>query len=518
MNRNRSNTALVPADAVRQPYEYRRRQIEEPDWRRLPGYAHISKADWRDAKWQRRNSVTSVRELSRVLGPSLPPDLALSIEADQKQLATMGIRVTPHVLNTMNERNMWDDPIRRYVLPAAADREPVWHTHPEARRDSLRESEMSVVEGLVWRYPTKALVELASTCPLYCGHCTRMDLVGPDVPAVTKRKMHVPVTDRIEAIVSRLDSTPSIRDVVISGGDVANVAPELLEAFVTQLLAIGHIRSFRLATKAVIALPQHFLQASVLRTLERIARKAREADVEMAVHTHANHAESITPLVSEASARLYDAGVRTIRNQGVLMRTVNASAAALLDLCFALLDDAHITPYYFYVCDLIPHGEHWRLSLHAAKTIQEQMMGYLPGFATPRIVCDVPYVGKRWVHQAETYDRIRGISYWTKNYWTPIETDEGDPMRDKYTYFDPVADLPPEGQAYWVQQQRKSALIAPRQSPSVKIGSHTSMPCTRYNDEHMGGAPLDNTDFDFELAGGPKLDSDLENAEPLSGG
>src|SRR5207249_1323744 len=133
------------------------------------------------------------------------------------------------------------------------------------------------------------------------------DLVGPDVAGVTKRRMRVRMNERLDAIISRLASTPSIRDVVISGGDIANVAPALLEAFVMRLLEIGHIRSFRLATKAIIALPQHFLQASVLRVLERTARKARQANVEMAVHTHANHMESITPLVSEAAACLYNA-------------------------------------------------------------------------------------------------------------------------------------------------------------------------------------------------------------------
>jgi len=466
MSTAKSNIALASTDVAEQRYQYRRRRIEEPDWRRLPGYAHVSRAEWRDAKWQRRHSVTSLRELSNVFGPFLPPDLALSMDADREHLATMGIRVTPHVLNTMDERGLWRDPVRRYVLPAAADREPVWHTHPEARRDSLRESEMSVVEGLVWRYPTKALVELTSTCPLYCGHCTRMDLVGPDVTGVAKRKMRGRMNERLDAIICRLASTSSIRDVVISGGDVANVPPALLEGFITRLLAIGHIRSFRLATKAVIALPQHFLQDEVLRMLERIARKARQADVEMAVHTHANHVESITPLVAEAAARLHDAGVPVIRNQGVLMRTVNATAGAVLDLCFTLLDDAGITPYYFYVCDLIPHGEHWRLPLRAAQEIQERIMGYLPGFATPRIVCDVPYVGKRWVHQAETYDRVRGVSTWTKNYWTPIEAKRGDPMQDKHAYFDPVASLPPEGQAYWAHQQRNSRLIRISESPS----------------------------------------------------
>jgi lysine 2,3-aminomutase len=55
-------------------------------------------------------------------------------------------------------------------------------------------------------------------------------------------------------------------------------------------------------------------------------------------------------------------------------------------------------------------------------------MGYLPGFATPRIVCDVPFVGKRWVHQVHTYDTERGISYWTKNYRTSIESDDADAL------------------------------------------------------------------------------------------
>lgn len=461
MNHVMTNVAPPAIDTVRQPYDYRRRRSEEPDWRRLPGYRHVSPDDWRDARWQRRNSVTKVSDLSTVFGPFLPESLALSIAKDRDHLATMGMLVTPHMANTMNEHALWDDPIRRYVLPAAADREPLWHTHPEAQRDSLHEAEMSVVDGLVWRYPTKALVELTSTCPAYCGYCTRMDLVGPDVPAVKKRMLGGRREQRLEAIIAQLASTPSVRDVVISGGDVANVPPAVLETFVMRLLEIDHIRSFRLATKGIISLPQHFLQAPILQMMERIARQARRAGVEMAVHTHANHVQSVTPMVAEATARLYDVGVHTIRNQGVLLKSVNASVEALLDLCFALLDDAHITPYYFYVCDMIPHAEHWRLPIHEAQRLQEQLMGYLPGFATPRIVCDVPYVGKRWVHQVESYDRVLGISYWTKNYWTPIEANDGDPMLGRYVYFDPIRDLPFEGQAYWEKRSGLAHLSRP---------------------------------------------------------
>ena len=78
-------------------------------------------------------------------------------------------------------------------------------------------------------------------------------------------------------------------------------------------------------------------------------------------------------------------------------------------------------------------------------------MGYLPGFATPRIVCDVPYVGKRWVHQLESYDTVRGISYWTKNYRTGIELDDPQALERTYEYYDPIDTLPAEGQAWWAE-------------------------------------------------------------------
>ena len=107
---------------------------------------------------------------------------------------------------------------------------------------------------------------------------------------------------------------------------------------------------------------------------------------------------------------MFEAGLRDVRNQGVLLNGVNADPHALLDLCFRLLDGAQIMPYYFYMCDMIPFSEHWRVSVADAQRLQHHIMGYLPGFATPRIVCDVPFVGKRWVHQLADYDTERGIS------------------------------------------------------------------------------------------------------------
>jgi lysine 2,3-aminomutase len=114
-------------------------------------------------------------------------------------------------------------------------------------------------------------------------------------------------------------------------------------------------------------------------------------------------------------------------------------------------------PYYFYLCDMIPGAEHWRLPLRDAQDLQSSIMGYLPGFATPRMVCDVPYVGKRWVHQVARYDTVRGISCWTKNYRTAIEADDDLALTREYEYYDPIHTLPAEGREWWARRARSGA-------------------------------------------------------------
>jgi lysine 2,3-aminomutase len=281
-----------------------------------------------------------------------------------------------------------------------------------------------------------------------------MDLVGNPTAVTDKHKFGLGREDRLSAMLSYLRRTPGVRDVVVSGGDVANLPWPRLESFVASLLEIDSIRDIRLASKALMGLPQHWLSDEVRAGMSRLTTTARSRGVSIAIHTHVNSAQSVTPLVARAAGAMLEAGVRDVRNQGVLLRGTNDSAGALLDLCFALLDGAAIMPYYFYMCDMIPGAEHWRLTLREAQSLQQEIMGYLPGFATPRMVCDVPYVGKRWVHQVARYDTERGISYWTKNYHTAIEADDELAISREYPYYDPIYMLPEAGQAWWRSKAR----------------------------------------------------------------
>ncbi|MEN3359049.1 MAG: lysine 2,3-aminomutase [Mycobacteriales bacterium] len=445
-----------------QPYLYHRQPLVEPDWRRLPGWRDVTTEQWADVQWQRAHCVKNVKQLQAVFGDLLAAEFYADLQRDQAEQATMSLLLPPQMINTMAPgvtprgpgsltEALYADPVRRYMLPVLSDRDPDWSSHPHASRDSLHEAEMWVAEGLTHRYPTKVLAELLPTCPQYCGHCTRMDLVGTSTPQVTKLKFSLKPVDRLDAMIDYLHRTPGVRDVVVSGGDVANMPWPRLESFVARLLEVESVRDIRLASKALMGLPQHWLTDEVRAGMERLAGTARGRGVSLAIHTHVNAAQQVTPLVARAAEAMLAAGVRDVRNQGVLLRGVNTSPAALLDLCFALLDEAGIMPYYFYLCDMIPAAEHWRLAVWEAQELQHAIMGYLPGFATPRLVCDVPYVGKRWVHQLESYDRERGISYWTKNYRTALERADPAALTRSYEYYDPIRTLPPAGQRWWAE-------------------------------------------------------------------
>ncbi|HKX25186.1 MAG TPA: lysine 2,3-aminomutase [Actinomycetota bacterium] len=450
MNTERPGHREAQAHPADQPFRYPlERDFVEPDWRRLPGYREVTAEEWESAQWQRAHTVKNLTQLKAALGDLASDEFLADVERDQRERATMSMLLPPQMLNTMDEGNLWQDPVRRYMLPVFSDRDPEFPSHPMASRDSLHEADMWAVEGLTHRYPTKVLAELLATCPQYCGHCTRMDLVGNDTPQILKYKFEEKQNERWEHMLDYLRRTPSVRDAVVSGGDMANVPIHRLEAFVNGLLEIENIRDIRLATKGLMGIPQHFLQPEVLEACRRMARTARERGVDIAVHTHVNAASQVTPLVARATRALLDCGFRDVRNQGVLLRGVNTTSKALLDLSFTLLDHAKVMPYYFYVCDMIPNSEHWRTAVWEAQELQHAIMGYLPGFATPRIVVDVPFVGKRWTHMAEEYDRARGISYWTKNYRTGIEFDDPEALNRRYPYYDPVPTLDTDGREYW---------------------------------------------------------------------
>ena len=123
-----------------QPYRYRRVELVEPDWRRLPGWRDVTDEQWRSAQWQRAHCVKNVAQLRALMGDLLEDEFYADLERDQRERATMSMLVPPQMVNTMVPATstpmpaagaaftaaFYADPVRRYMLPVFSDRRTDW--------------------------------------------------------------------------------------------------------------------------------------------------------------------------------------------------------------------------------------------------------------------------------------------------------------------------------------------------------------------------------------------------------
>ncbi|MFZ1837253.1 MAG: EF-P beta-lysylation protein EpmB, partial [Dokdonella sp.] len=139
---------------------------------------------------------------------------------------------------------------------------------------------------------------------------------------------------------------------------------------------IAHVRRLRIHSRLPIVLPQRVDQ-ELLAWLERLP-------IQKILVVHANHANEIDETVAAACAELTRAGV-TLLNQSVLLRRVNDSIEALVELSERLLA-CSILPYYLHQLDRVAGTAHFEVADALAIQLVEQMRGLLPGYLVPRLV------------------------------------------------------------------------------------------------------------------------------------
>ncbi len=404
-------------------------------WRRIPAWSGVDAETFLDHRWQQKNSLTRPDQLRALLQGAAPEGLFVDVEHGLGP-APMSLRISPYVLALIDWRDPYADPVRRQFLPVGSALEP---DHPALRLDSLHEQHDAKVEGLVHRYPDKALFLTLDTCPVYCRFCTRSYAVGLETLGVPKLQLRVNA-ERWARALEYVAAHPTLEDIVLSGGDCYSLRPEQLSFLGHALLDIPHVRRIRLATKGLAVLPMKILSDEPwVAALVGIVDRARESDREAVVHTHFNHPREVTEITQRAMRRLHRAGVR-VRNQSVLLRGVNDDPE-VQRLLVRRLSYVNVQPYYVYQHDMVRGVEDLRTSVGATAELEKQVRGATAGFNTPTFVVDLPGGGgKRDVHSHEHYDPVTGISV----YRSP-NVDAG----AHYLYFDPLSVLPDEGRARW---------------------------------------------------------------------
>ncbi len=428
------------------PRTLRHRDLLGGDWwRRIPAFADVDEGTFLDHRWQMKNTITRPDKLLAAVA-GLATEAFLKDAAEGFRKAPMAVRVSPYMLSLIDWERPYEDPIRRQFIPTESTRLP---DHPKLTFDSLGEQGDAPVPGLTHRYPDKALFLALDTCPVYCRFCTRSYAVGPDQEMVEKVSLKAS-PKRWEDIFAYVASRPELEDIVISGGDSWNLRASQIETLGDRLLGIPHVRRMRFASKGPAVMPQKVLSDDDwFRALVDVVKKGRAFGKDVMLHTHFNHPNEITEITRRAMQRLFSEGVH-IRNQTVLQRGVNddADTQVLLARRCAWVN---VHPYYVYQHDLVKGVEELRTTVAAALDIEKQVRGSTAGFNTPTFVVDAPGGGgKRDVHSYEHYDRTSGISVYTAPSVKPGRF---------FLYFDPIDELPSEGQARWADPAQHQAMI-----------------------------------------------------------
>jgi lysine 2,3-aminomutase len=244
---------------------------------------------------------------------------------------------------------------------------------PGERADPIGDAAHSPVEGVVHRYPDRALLMLTHTCATYCRFCFRRESVGSASSGALSPAA-------LRKALAYIAATPAIWEVILTGGDPLVLSPRRLAAVMRSLAAIEHCKVVRIHTRVPAVAPE--------RITDDLVAALKCAGKAVYVALHVNHPRELTPAVAAACARLVDAGIPMV-SQTVLLRGVNDDPEVLGRLMRALVE-IRIKPYYLHHADLAPGTGHLRATVAEGQALMRSLRGRLSGLCQPTFVLDIP--------------------------------------------------------------------------------------------------------------------------------
>ena len=329
--------------------------------RRKQLFPDVTDEQWNDWKWQVKNRIETLDELKKYVKLTAEEE-----EGVKQTLKTLRMAITPYYLSLINPDDPCD-PIRRQCIPTGLET----HQADADLLDPLHEDEDSPTPGLTHRYPDRVLFLITDMCSMYCRHCTRRRFAGQ-----TDNECGI---DRIEKALEYIRNTPTVRDVLLSGGDALMVSDKRLEYIMSELRKIPHVEIVRLGTRTPVVCPQR-----VTPELCDMLKKYHP----IWINTHFNHPNEITEESTRACEMLANAGI-PLGNQSVLLRGVNDCVHVMKHLVNDLVK-IRVRPYYIYQCDLSMGLEHFRTPVSKGIEIIEGLRGHTSGYCVPTFVVDAP--------------------------------------------------------------------------------------------------------------------------------
>jgi lysine 2,3-aminomutase len=263
------------------------------------------------------------------------------------------------------------DPIRKQCIPDPLE---IRFSLPGSEKDPLGERNYMPVTGLIHRYPDRVLAMVTNTCATYCRFCNRKRTWMNPEAGNTK--------EALNRMVDYVAGSPSVREIIISGGDPLTMPLPLLDKILRAFRKIPQIEVLRIGTRIPVVLPMRITEA-LCRTLA--------THRPLWINTHFNHPREITPESTKACEKLLTVGI-PVSNQTVLLKGVNDSLKVIRELC-RQLQNIMVRPYYLFHCDAVKGTDHFRTDIRKGIEIIQGLWGSIGGLCIPNYVVDLPQAG-----------------------------------------------------------------------------------------------------------------------------
>lgn len=319
-------------------------------------------------RWQEslRDAVTDPAELVALLG--LDPAL---VEPARRVAARFGLKV-PRGFVARMRRGDPADPLLRQVLPLGAEADDV----SGFTSDPVGDLAALSGPGLLTKYSGRALLVATGACGVHCRYCFRREFPYAEQAAGGAR---------FEAALDAIRADPSLREVILSGGDPLSLSNGRLEALTSGLEDIAHVARLRIHTRQPIVLPER-VDAGLLDWLGGLRLKT-------VMVVHANHPAEIDAAVEAALRAVAGHGVMLL-NQSVLLKGVN-DTISILEALSERLAGTGVVPYYLHLLDRVRGAAHFEVSEARARELMRGLRRRLPGYLIPRLVREEAGAGSK---------------------------------------------------------------------------------------------------------------------------
>ena len=369
--------------------------------------------EWNDWAWQIRHVVDTLDGLQKLV--HLTDEERQGIERATANRLPFG--VTPYYASLMDDETdgVRDRTLRAQVIPPTGYVEQMvaHRTNLERSCDFMLESDTSPVDLVTRRYPAIVILKPFNTCPQICVYCQR----NWEIDQVMAPGALAPQA-KIEAAMSWIERHPSVREVLITGGDPFALSDSRLEKMLRRLASIPHVDMIRFGTRTPVTLPMRIDDrlADMLGSFREPGRR------DVVVVTHVEHSYEVTPEMAQAVDRLRRAGLAVYNQHVFTFFTSRRFEAALLRM---VLRRIGVEPYYTFA----PKGKEetaaYRVPLARLLQEQKEEARLMPGTRrTDEAVYNVPGLGKNYLRARQHRDllsilpdgsRVYEFHPWEKN-------------------------------------------------------------------------------------------------------